>query len=161
MGKGSKGKTNAMRQLDREKIIYETAEYDVSDGKIDGVSVAAKVNRSVNEVYKTLVTKGTSGGLYVFLIPVHQELSMKKAAALAGEKKIEMLAVKDIQEKTGYIRGGCSPIGMKKSYPTWVAKEAREYETIVVSAGQIGMQIELCVEDLLKITNGEAADLLQ
>ena len=152
-------KTNAMRLLDEKKLPYESFTYEVSDGKIDGVSVAHKVGRDPSTVYKTLVTQGTSKNIYVFVIPVEAELDLKKAAKAAGEKKVDMLPVKDIQKYTGYIRGGCSPIGMKKLYPTYIAEQANTLETIVVSGGKIGTQIELTVEHLQQATSATLADL--
>ncbi|CCQ96219.1 conserved hypothetical protein [[Clostridium] ultunense Esp] len=112
----SKVKTNAMRILDTHNIEYKIITYDKKDGKIDGVSVAKKIGKEPKKVFKTLVARGSSGELYVFIIPVAEELDLKKAAKAAGEKKIEMIPAKDITKHTGYIRGGCSPIGMKKTY---------------------------------------------
>ncbi|MFC3886340.1 Cys-tRNA(Pro) deacylase [Bacillus songklensis] len=154
-------KTNAMRLLDGKKIQYNVITYDNKDGKIDGISVASKIGKDVSLVYKTLVTQGSSRNLYVFVIPVEAELDLKKAAKAAGEKKIEMIPVKDIQKWTGYIRGGCSPIGMKKAYPTFIDKTASELETIVVSGGKIGIQIELPVEELQKVTEAELQDVIK
>src|SRR6478752_841100 len=113
-----------MRILDAKKMTYQMMMYDQEDGKIDGVSVAGKINREPREVYKTLVTQGKSNGIHVFVILVEEELDLKKAAKAAGEKKVDMVAVKDIQKLTGYIRGGCSPIGMKKMYPTFIDESA-------------------------------------
>ena len=110
----SKIKTNAMRILDTHNIEYNAIFYDSKDGRIDGISVAKKIGKGLKYVFKTLVAQGNSGGLYVFIIPVAEELDLKKAAKVSGEKKIEMIPVKDITKHTGYIRGGCSPIGMKK-----------------------------------------------
>jgi Cys-tRNA(Pro)/Cys-tRNA(Cys) deacylase len=154
-------KTNAMRILDGKKIPYQVITYDHIDGKIDGVSVARKIGKDVSCVYKTLVVQGTSRNLYVFVIPVEAELDLKKAAKAAGEKKIELVPVKDIQKWTGYIRGGCSPVGMKKSYPTFIDQSASEFETIVVSGGKIGIQIELPVEELQKVTDASLRDVIK
>lgn len=154
-------KTNAMRILDQKKIEYNVYSYDNKDGKIDGVSVAGKIGKDVKIVYKTLVTQGTSKELYVFVIPVEGELDLKKAAKAAGEKKIEMIAVKDILKFTGYIRGGCSPIGMKKSYKTFIQKEAESLEKIIVSAGKIGMQIELAPTELISVIEGQFQDIIK
>ena len=148
----AKGKTNAVRLLDAAGVAYQMHEYDNKDGKIDGVSVAAKIGAEPERVFKTLVTQGT-GGLYVFIVPVEGELDLKKAARAAGEKKVEMIPVKDIQKMTGYIRGGCSPIGMKKLYPTFIDEQAEELETIIVSAGRIGAQIELAPKTLVNVVN--------
>ncbi|MBY0123377.1 Cys-tRNA(Pro) deacylase [Bacillus sp. S/N-304-OC-R1] len=155
----AQGKTNAMRILDTKKVNYHLMTYDNQDGKIDGVSVAQKINRNVKEVYKTLVAHGSSKQLYVFIIPVEAELDLKKAAKAAGEKKIEMIAVKDIQKLTGYIRGGCSPVGMKKQYPTFIAAQAAELESIIVSGGKIGVQMELRVEDLAAVIQAKLEDI--
>lgn len=159
MAKG-KGKTNAMRILDREKIPYEMMMYEADDGKIDGISVAAKIGRELEIVYKTLVAQGSSRAVYVFIIQVNAELDMKKAASVAGEKKIEMIAVKDIQKLTGYIRGGCSPVGMNKKYPTFIQAEAENQETIIVSGGKIGMQIEIKPNLLAEVTEAKFADII-
>lgn len=150
----SKAKTNAMRILDTHNKKYNVITYDRRDDKIDGISVANKIGRNVRTVFKTLVAKGKSGEIYVFIIPVAAELDFKKAANITGEKKIEMIHVKDIRKCTGYIRGGCSPIGMKKNYPTFVDKSALDLDTIIVSGGKIGVQIELDVDDLREITKG-------
>lgn len=157
----AQGKTNAMRILDAKGISYQWMTYDTEDGKIDGVSVANKVGRNPETVYKTLVTQGSSRNIYVFIIPVEGELDLKKAAHAAGEKKIDMVPVKDIQKLTGYIRGGCSPIGMKKLYPTFIAQEALELENITVSGGKIGIQIELNVEELKNVTEAVIMDLIK
>ena len=136
-------KTNAMRMLDRGKVPYTVHTYDHSDGRIDGVSVAAKVGIDPERVYKTLVTRGSSGGYFVFVIPVALELDLKKAARAVGEKSVAMIRVEEINKVTGYIRGGCSPVGMKKRYPTVFDSRALGLETIVVSGGRIGTQVEL------------------
>jgi Cys-tRNA(Pro)/Cys-tRNA(Cys) deacylase len=152
-------KTNAMRILDAKKIAYEVLTYDNKDGKIDGVSVAAKIGKNPHEVYKTLVTQGASKDLFVFVIPVEEELDLKKCAKAAGEKKVEMIPVKDIQKWTGYIRGGCSPVGMKKEYKTFLDESGQELPTIIVSGGKIGVQIVVSPQDLKDVTDAEFADL--
>ncbi|WBL17490.1 Cys-tRNA(Pro) deacylase [Sutcliffiella sp. NC1] len=152
-------KTNAMRLLDSKKIPYELITYESKDGKIDGVSVAEKIGKDVRSVYKTLVAQGNSKNIYVFIIPVNDELDLKKGAKAVNEKKIEMIPVKDIQKWTGYIRGGCSPIGMKKAYSTVMDESATNLETIVVSGGKIGVQLELTVQDLQKITRASSIDI--
>lgn len=146
----SKVKTNAMRILDGKKIPYQLLTYEVDD-HIDGVSVAAKIQRDVKEVFKTLVTRGSSKGIYVFVIPVAQELDLKKAAKVAKEKKIEMISVNEINNLTGYIRGGCSPIGMKKLYPTIIDHSALQLDSFIVSGGKIGLQIEVNPRELEKV----------
>ncbi|MFB9757510.1 Cys-tRNA(Pro) deacylase [Ectobacillus funiculus] len=155
----AQGKTNAMRMLDAKKMTYNVMTYNNDDGQIDGVSVAKKIGRDTRVVYKTLVTQGQTKSLYVFAIPVEAELDLKKAAKAAGEKKLEMLPVKDIQKWTGYIRGGCSPIGMKKLYPTFIDESAAELSSIVVSGGKIGMQIELSVADLQTVAEAVMHDV--
>ena len=133
--------------------------YDSEDGKIDGVSVAEKIGKDPATVYKTLVCQGGSGNYYVFVIPVAEELDMKKAARAADEKKVELIMVKDIQKVTGYIRGGCSPVGMKKEYRTFIDSSAESFENIIVSGGRIGTQIELKVEELQKAVKAEIHDI--
>ncbi|GAB6107265.1 Cys-tRNA(Pro) deacylase [Fusibacter bizertensis] len=154
-------KTNVERILDQQKLIYEVIHYEVTDGKIDGVSVADKIGKNPNEVFKTLVTVGHSRALYVFLIPVSESLDMKKAAKACGEKSVEMLAVKDIEKYTGYIRGGCSPIGMKKKYRTFIHESIENADYITVSAGKIGAQIRLNPEKLAQVTEAVFVDLIQ
>ncbi|RAT94535.1 Cys-tRNA(Pro) deacylase [Brevibacillus sp. Leaf182] len=153
------GKTNAMRILDKEKIAYTMLTYATDDGKIDGIAVAQKIGREESVVYKTLISQGTSKSYYVFVIPVEAELDLKKAAKAVGEKKIEMIPVKEITKVSGYIRGGCSPIGMKKLFPTVIDQQAQSLETIIVSGGNIGVQIEMAVEGLLQATKGSLADV--
>ncbi|MBS4172833.1 Cys-tRNA(Pro) deacylase [Bacillus sp. FJAT-49736] len=154
-------KTNAMRILDKEKISYSIITYHSEDGKIDGVSVADKIGRDTKEVYKTLVTQGTSKQYYVFVIPVDAELDLKKAAKAVGDKKVEMIPVKDITKITGYIRGGCSPVGMKKLFPSYLDSHAESLQNIIVSGGKIGVQIEVMVPDLLNVIKGKFADLVK
>lgn len=144
-------KTNAMRILDREGIFYNTFNYDNKDGLVDGVSVAEKIGQPVEKVFKTLVTKGISGEYYVFIIPVSKELDLKKAAKVVNEKSIDMIKVSDIMKVTGYVRGGCSPIGMKKEYKTIIDSSWENLDTIIISAGKIGHQIEMKPEDLLRL----------
>ncbi len=151
----AKGKTNAMRLLDREKIPYKMLAYDSLDGKIDGISVAAKIGRGPESVYKTIVTQGVSKTIYVFIIPVSAELQLKKAAAAAGEKKLEMLPVKDLLKYTGYVRGGCSPLGMTKKYKTFIQEDAKSLPAMIVSGGKVGVQIE--IEPLLLAKAADAA----
>jgi Cys-tRNA(Pro)/Cys-tRNA(Cys) deacylase len=151
----AQAKTNAMRILDAKRIEYEMLTYDNKDGKIDGISVAEKIGKDSKLVYKTLVAQGISKSIFVFVIPVAEELDLKKAAKAAGEKAVDMLPVKDIQKWTGYIRGGCSPIGMKKEYKTFLDESSRQLETMVVSAGKIGLQIVLAPAKLQEVTKAE------
>lgn len=160
-GKMRDVKTNAMRILDVMDIPYKSIIYNNKDNKIDGISVANKINRNPKEVYKTLVAQGSSRTIYVFIIPVKEELDYKKAAKATGEKKIEMISVNDIKKYTGYIRGGCSPIGMKKDYPTFIDSNAFNLNSIIVSGGKIGVQIELTVKDLKDVTRGVFCELIK
>lgn len=152
-------KTNAVRAADVKKIKYHLHEYDASDGKIDGVSVAMKAGVSVEKVFKTLVTIGASKEHYVFIIPVAEELDLKKAAKHFKEKRIEMIHAKELLPLTGYVHGGCSPIGMKKLFQTALDESATEQSTIYVSAGRIGTQIEMNPNDLIEITKASLGDL--
>ncbi|MDN4074202.1 MULTISPECIES: Cys-tRNA(Pro) deacylase [Fictibacillus] len=152
-----KNKTNAMRILDKENIAYENMNYNTEDGKIDGVSVAHKIGREPGIVYKTLVAQGAGKEHYVFVIPVEAELDLKKAAKAVNEKKVEMIAVKELLAVTGYIRGGCSPVGMKKQLATIIEESAQSLETIIVSGGKIGVQIELSPRDLENVTKAKYA----
>lgn len=147
-------KTNAMRLLDKEKIKYSVHTYEAKDGQIDGISVAGKIGVPAEKVYKTLVTQGHSKNYYVFIIPVAAELDLKAAARAVGDKSVEMIHVKDINKITGYIRGGCSPLGMKKDYKTVIDSSCEALDTMIVSAGKIGFQIELAPCDLLNIIHG-------
>jgi Cys-tRNA(Pro)/Cys-tRNA(Cys) deacylase len=144
-------KTNAMRILEKAGIQYNSYTYDHSDGLIDGISVADKMGQPAEQVYKTLVTQGTSREYFVFAIPVADELDLKAAARTVNEKAVEMIKVTDINKVTGYIRGGCSPIGMKKEYRTVLDSSCKALGTIILSAGKIGHQIELAPDDLVKL----------
>ncbi|MBU8880977.1 Cys-tRNA(Pro) deacylase [Bacillus sp. FJAT-29790] len=157
----AQGKTNAMRMLDSKKVDYELITYNSLDGKIDGISVAEKINKDPKAVYKTLVAQGNSKQVYVFIIPVEDELDLKKAAKAAAEKKIEMIPVKDIQKLTGYIRGGCSPIGMKKQYSSFIDAQASDLQKIVVSGGKIGVQIEMETESLKQVIQAKLKDIIK
>lgn len=149
LGKEKKPKTNAVRLLDQQKIAYNLIEYTIENGQTDGVTVANKVGHPVECVFKTLVAVSGTGNHYVFVLPVAEELNLKACAKLVGEKKIEMLAVKDLLSVTGYIRGGCSPMGMKKQYPVFIDETAASLDYIIVSAGKIGVQVQLNPNDLL------------
>ena len=164
MGKKDKkdkgGKTNAARMLDREKVEYQLMEYEAPDGFLDGVSVAEQTGMPAEKVFKTLVTVGHSGQHYVCDIPVAEELDLKKAAKHFGEKKMEMIHAKDITAITGYIKGGCSPIGMKKPFPTVFDASADDLDEIVVSGGKVGLQIKLKTKDLLQVVDAATADIV-
>ena len=151
--------TNAMRLLMKAGIPFETGEYDVDESDLSGVHAAAALGVEPERVFKTLVARGDKKGLSVFCIPVAEELDLKKCAAVTGDKKIEMIHVKELLGLTGYIRGGCSPIGMKKKYPTWIDETAQLFDAIYVSAGLRGQQLILSPDDLRIFVDAEYADL--
>lgn len=157
--KSNKIKTNALRALDAKKIPHEVYSYEAPDGFLDGVSVAKAVGLEVGRVFKTLVTQGASRQYYVCVIPVACELNLKKAARHFGEKKVEMIHARDLLSVTGYIKGGCSPLGMKKQFPTAIDERAASYENIVVSAGKVGLQMDVPLSDLLSLSGAVLADL--
>ena len=152
-------KTNAMRILENEGVVYTVHTYDAEDGALDGVSVARKCGEDPEQVFKTLVTEGNDKNNYVFVIPVGATLDLKKCAAVAGVKSVAMIPQKELLKTTGYIHGGCSPVGMKKLFPTYFDETAVLFETILVSGGRIGLQVEAAPDDLMRITNGKAAAL--
>lgn len=143
-------KTNVMRILDQKKITYESHTYDTTEA-ISGMEVATVLGQNPNQVFKTLVTVGASKKNYVFVVPVCGELNLKKAAKAVGEKSIQMIKSKELLSLTGYIHGGCSPIGMKKLFPTVIHESAAECDTIIFSGGKVGYQVQLRVEDLKKV----------
>lgn len=153
-------KTNAIRILESHKIEFETFSYDVDENDLSGITVANKINAEPESVFKTLVCIGDKTEYIIFCIPVSEELNLKKAATASGNKKVEMIKLKDLLPLTGYIRGGCSPIGMKKLFPTYIDETAQLFEDIYVSAGIRGMQLKLSPDDLLKMVNGGYADLI-
>lgn len=159
MAKNKEIKTNAMRILDRMKISYESHTYECGEF-IDALQIADMLKLPYEKVYKTLVTVGNSKNYFVFVIPIAEELDLKKAAKVVGEKALSMIHVKDINAVTGYIRGGCTAIGMKKPYVTRIDDSAKELERIVVSGGRIGTQLELKPEDLRKACGGEFAEVI-
>ena len=159
MAKHKEIKTNAMRILDRNKIAYTVNTYECEEF-ISGVAVADKLGQEYARTFKTLVTAGKSGSYFVFVIPIDKELDLKKAAQAVGEKSVEMIAVKDINRITGYIRGGCTPIGMKKEYPTVIHESAKDYEEVIISGGRIGSQILIRPGDLLEVVSGTYADII-
>lgn len=159
MAKDKDVKTNAMRILDRNKISYTVNTYECSEF-IDGVHIADMLGQPYESSFKTLVTVGKSGGYFVFAIPINEELDMKKAARSVGEKSVEMVHVKDINKVTGYIRGGCTPLGMKKQYPTVVDSSAEKLDEIIISGGRLGSQIKLDPKDLIKVTGGKFEDII-
>lgn len=160
MAKNKENKTNAMRILDTEKIPYEARFYEC-DEFIDGVHTADLLGLNHDMVYKTIVTAGHSGNYYVFVIPIEKEIDFKKAAKSVGEKSVEMLPLKNVTAVTGYVRGGCTAIGMKKQYVTRVDESAILLDKIIVSGGKIGVQLELLPDDLLKAAKAEYADVVK
>lgn len=151
-------KTNVMRILDQKKVKYESYCYADTDA-ISGIEVAHVLNQDENQVFKTLVTVGHSKSNYVFVIPVNKELNLKKAAKAVGEKSIEMIKSKDLLALTGYIHGGCSPIGMKKYFKTVIDEAAKNFDTIIFSAGKIGYQVQLSLADLERVIRFELGDI--
>jgi Cys-tRNA(Pro)/Cys-tRNA(Cys) deacylase len=153
-------KTNAIRLLEAENIRYNLREYKFNPNEIDAVSVAKKIGAEPECVFKTLIARGDNGGIFVFVIPGNYSLNLKKAANSSGNKKIEMVKEKELLPLTGYIKGGCSPLGMKKLYPTLIDETARLWETIFVSAGIRGIQVEISPYDLKSKISAEWADLI-
>ena len=158
MAKNKEEKTNVMRTLDQKKIPYTAHSYD-PDGPIDGVSVAQILGQPAEQVFKTLVTKAASGAYYVFDIPVAENLDLKKAAKAVGEKSVAMLPQKELLPLTGYVHGGCSPVGMKKQFPTVFHETVELFDTICVSAGKIGYQVETAPQALIALVRAATAEL--
>ena len=152
-------KTNVCRVLDAKKIAYKLHTYE-PDASLSGEEIAGILGEDPDKVFKTLVTQGKSGGYYVFVVPVKGELDLKKAAKAAGEKSVSMIKQKELLPLTGYVHGGCSPIGMKKAFPTFIHETALRYDHIFVSAGKVGFQIELEPGDLTGVTGCGAADIV-
>ncbi len=153
-------KTNAMRKLDSMKIPYKE-HYYTNTNAVSGTEVAQALGENPDQLFKTLVTTGKSGNNYVFLVPVAEKLDLKKAASAVGEKSVSMLKSKELLELTGYIHGGCSPIGMKKFFRTTIHTTAQNFETILFSGGKIGFQIELSLSELKKVIKFELADIIE
>lgn len=157
----SQAKTNAIRMLDRAKISYTALEYPHQEGQaVDGVTVAQMLGQNPDQVFKTLVTQGASRNYYVFVVPVAASLDLKKAARAVGEKSVAMLHVADINKVTGYIRGGCSPVGMKKQFVTVFHESMLGQSQVMVSGGRIGLQIQLAPADLIAAVKGKTADII-
>ena len=153
-------KTNAMRMLERAKVAYTSHEYPHEEGQaVDGANVARLTGQDPARVFKTLVTQGADRNYYVFVVPVLAELDLKKAAKAAGVKSVAMIHVADINKVTGYIRGGCSPVGMKKQFPTVFHETVELFDTICVSAGKIGAQVEVAPADLIALLGAQTADV--
>lgn len=159
MNKSAKNKTNAQRLLEQAGIPYGTYEYEVDENNLSGEHAAVQIGVPPEQVFKTLVAGGKE--IYVFCIPVREELNLKKAALVTGEKKIEMVHQKDLLGLTGYVRGGCSPVGMKKKYPTFMDETAQLFDTVIVSAGVRGLQMEVEPGALMNFVQGTFADLTE
>lgn len=158
--KNNEEKTNVMRVLESKKIAYLSHSYE-HDQTLTGEDIAGILGEDASNVFKTLVTQGKTGQYYVFVVPVNAELDLKKAAKAAGEKSITMIKQKDLLPLTGYIHGGCSPIGMKKQFPTFIHETAKELEKIYVSAGKVGFQVELNPGELIALTRSTLADIIE
>ena len=152
-------KTNVMRVLDGKKIFYKSHTYE-PDATMSGEEIADILGEDASKVFKTLVTQGKSGSYYVFVVPVREELDLKKAAKVSGEKAVNMIKQKELLPLTGYVHGGCSPIGMKKQFPTFIHVTATQNDRIFVSAGKVGYQIELAPDDLMSVSGSTAADIV-
>lgn len=155
---GKELKTNAMRILDRNKIKYDINTYEC-DEFISGTDIADRLGQNYDESFKTLVAVGKSSNYFVFVIPIDKELDLKKAAKVVGEKNVEMLHVKDINKVTGYVRGGCTPIGMKKQYKPVLHNSIMNYDKVIISGGRIGTQLVLAPEDIVKVTSAIIEDI--
>ena len=153
-------KTNVARILDQKKVAYELIPYTVDENDLAATHVAAELGEDIAQVFKTLVLRGDRNGLLVCVIPGDKEVDLKKAARLSGNKKVEMIAMKELLPLTGYIRGGCCPIGMKKPYPTWIHSTCEEFPFIFISAGVRGLQLKINPADLLKVTGASVADVI-
>ena len=153
------GKTNVVRLIESEKIVFTIKEYEVDENDLSGVHVAVQLGQPVEQVFKTLVLKGEQKGYLVCCIPVAEELDLKKVAKATGDKKVEMIPMKDLLAVTGYIRGGCSPIGMKKKLPTFIDETSELFDIIAISAGIRGMQILLNPQDLINYIEAQPKDL--
>ncbi len=156
---GKEAKTNAMRMLEKKKIKYEVLQYEC-DEFIDGLHTSEMNNTPPEQSFKTLVMRGKSGQYYVFVLPVAEETDLKKAARAAEEKSMEMIHVKEITPLTGYVRGGCSPLGMKKLFPTFIHSSAQDFEQIYVSGGRIGLSLKVAPQDLAGVINAKFADII-
>ncbi len=160
MAKEKNIKTNAVRIAEREKVSFEAINYE-SDGFLEGTSIADKLGMPYEQTFKTLVTKGKPGVYFVFVVPVAEELDLKKAARVVGEKSVEMLPVKDLLSTTGYVRGGCSPIGMKKQFRTVIHESSKNFDVIMFSGGRLGTQLRMSPMDLAKLVGAEFGDIVK
>ena len=152
-------KTNVMRVLDGKKISYESHTYE-PDATLSGEEIAGILGEDPKRVFKTLVTRGKSGAYYVFVVPVREELDLKKAAKACGEKAVAMIKQKELLPLTGYVHGGCSPIGMKKQFPTYIHESVAEFDKVYVSAGKVGFQIEIAAGDLISVAGCKVSDIV-
>ena len=153
-------KTNVARLLDKAKIAYQLVPYEVDENDLSATHVAEQLGENVEQVFKTLILHGDKSGYFVCVIPGADEVDLKKAAKVSGNKKCEMIPEKELLPLTGYIRGGCSPIGMKKHFPTYIHQSAGQYDTIYISAGQRGLQVQIAPDDLIREVRAEVADLI-
>lgn len=153
-------KTNVARLLDKAKVAYELVPYEVDENDLSATHVAEQLGENIEQVFKTLVLRGDKSGYFVCVVPGDAEVNLKKAAKVSGNKSCEMIHVKELLPLTGYIRGGCSPIGMKKHFPTYIHLTAEQYDHIYVSAGQRGLQVRIAPTDLIRESKAEVADLL-
>ena len=153
-------KTNAARLLDREKIAYELVQYEVDENNLAATHVAEQLGEDIAQVFKTLVLRGDKHGIFVCVIPGDKEVDLKKAAKLSGNKSAEMIAMKELLPTTGYIRGGCSPIGMKKNFPVYIQESCLSHDHIYVSAGQRGLQIKIAPADLIRFVSAQVGDMI-
>ncbi len=154
-------KTNVARLLDKAKVTYRLVPYEVDENDLSAIHVAEQLGEDVEQVFKTLVLHGDKSGHFVCIIPGADEVDLKKAAKVSGNKKCEMIPMKELLPLTGYIRGGCSPIGMKKHFPTYIHETAEKFERLFVSAGERGLQVELSPADLIREARAEVADLVK
>ncbi len=161
MPKKKSAKTNAVRLVEQKKIPYKEYTYEWSEDHLGAETVAQELQRNQDQLFKTLVAVGNKSGPIVAVIPGNRELDLKKIAKASSNKKVEMLHLRELEETTGYIRGGCSPVGMKKLFPTFIDRSAETKETIIVSAGRRGLQMELAPQNLAKLVNGSFVDLTQ
>ncbi len=160
MAKDKNTKTNAVRIVERAKLDFEVINYE-SDGFMEGTAIAEKLGQPFSQTFKTLVTKGKPGDFFVFVVPVAEELDLKKSAKAVGEKSIEMLPVKDLLATTGYVRGGCSPIGMKKQFKTVIHQSVKDFDIIMFSGGRLGTQLKMNPLDLSALVGAEFADIVK
>lgn len=152
-------KTNASRLLDAAKIPYELLEYEVDETDLSATTLAAKLGQNVRQVFKTLVLRGNASGVFVCVVPGDAEVDLKLAAKASGNKNAEMVAMKELQPLTGYIRGGCSPLGLKKPFPIYIDETCREFGYLLISAGRRGLQLKLSPDDLVRVTRAQVCHL--